>query len=128
MSLFFFLRRKRGPDKQMGCQADISGTLNGTALGRGIHQFREVIENGRRHAAGLPAMYHARLITLHVGGKVTDDLDKEIAVDLVYLGFQKAPYLLQEGRGAEKGYFKELAENPWKWHRMRPPGPTALAL
>lgn len=44
-------------------------------------------------------MYHARLITLHVGGEVTDDLDKEIAVDLVYLGFQNAPYLLQEGRG-----------------------------
>lgn len=76
-------RRKCGPDEQMGCQADISGTLSGTALERGIHQFTEVIGNGRRRAAGLPALYHARLITYHLGSKVTDDLDKEIAVDLV---------------------------------------------
>lgn len=110
--VFFLRRRKHGPDEQMGCQADISGTFSGTALERGIHQFTEVIENGRRHAAGLPALYHARLITYHLGSKVTDDLDKEIAVDLVYLDFCNAFYPLEEGRGAEYGCCKELAENP----------------
>lgn len=112
--LFFFLRRRKcSPDKQMGCQADISGTLSGTALERGIHQFTEVIENGRRHAAGLPALYHARLIAYHPGSKVTDDLDKEIAVVLVYLDFHNAFYPLEEEeRGAEYGCYKKLAENP----------------
>lgn len=74
----------------MGCQADISGALSATALERRIHQFTEVIENGRRHATGLPALYHARLITHHPGSKVTDELDKEIAVDLVHLDFHNA--------------------------------------
>lgn len=122
--VFFFLRRKRGPDEQMGCQADISGTLSGTALERGIHQFTEVIENGRRHAGGLPALYHARLITYHLGSEVADDLDREIAVDLVYLDFHDAFYPLEEGRGAEYGCCKELAENPLSETQ----GPAALAL
>lgn len=55
-------------------------TLGGTALERGIHQFTEVIGNGRRHTTGLPALYLAGLITSHPGCKVTDGLDKEIAV------------------------------------------------
>ena len=108
----------------MGCQADTSGTLSGTALERGIHQFTEVIENGRRHAAGLPALYHARLITYHPGSKVTDDLDKEIAVNVVYLDFHDAFYLLEEGRGAEDDCCKELAENPLS----KTLGPAAPAL
>lgn len=82
----------------MGCQADISGTLSETALERGIHQFTEVIGNGRRYAAGLPAVYHARLITNHLGSKVTDSLDKEIAVDLVYLDFHNTFYPPEEER------------------------------
>lgn len=96
----------------MGCQADISGTVSGTALERGIHRFTEVIENGRRHAAGLPALSHARLITYHLGRKVTDDFDEEIAVDLVYLDFRNEFYPLEEGKGAEYDCCKELAENP----------------
>lgn len=99
----FFLRRKHGPDEQMGCQADISGTLGGTALERGIHQFTEVTGNGRRHTTGLPALYLAGLITSHPGSEVTDGLDKEIAVSRVYLDFHNTFYPLEEGRGAEHG-------------------------
>lgn len=101
---FFFLRRRKyGPDKQMGCQADISGTLGGTALERGIHQFTEVIGNGRRHTTGLAALYLAALITSHSGSKVTDGLDKEISVSRVYLDFHSAFYPLEESRGADCG-------------------------
>lgn len=87
----------------MGCQADISGTLGGTALERGIHQFTEVIGNGRRHSTGLAALYLAGLITSHPGSQVTDGLDKEIAVSRVYLDFHNAFYPLEKGREAECG-------------------------
>lgn len=108
---FFLRRRKHGPDKQMGCRADIGGTFRGTALERGIHQLAEVIENGRRQAAGLPAACQARLMMCRPGSKVTDDLDKDTAVDPLYLDFHNAFYPLEEGRGAE-GLSKELAGNP----------------
>lgn len=78
-------------------------TLGGTALERGIHQFTEVIGNGRRHTTGLPALYLAGLITSHPGCEVTDGLDKEIAVSRVYLDFHNAFYPLEEERGAECG-------------------------
>lgn len=85
----------------MGCQADISGTLGGTALEREIHQFTEVIGNGTRHTTGLPALYLAGLITSHPGSEVTDGLDKEITFRQVYLDFHNAFYPWKEGRGAE---------------------------
>lgn len=110
--VFFLRRRKHGPDKQMGCQADISGTLGGTALERGIHQFTEVIGNGRRHTTGLPALYLAELITSHPGSEVTDGLDKEIAVSGVYLGFHNTFYPLEEGRGAVWLFVRNWLETP----------------
>lgn len=110
---FFFLRRrKHGPDKQMGCQADISGTLGGTALERGICQFTEVIGNGRRHSTGLPALYLAGLITSHPGSEVTDGLDKEIAVSRVYLDFHNAFYPLEKEKGAVWLFVRNWLETP----------------
>jgi len=121
VTVLFLRRRERGPDEQMGCQADISGRLSGTALERGIHQSTEVTEKGRRRAAGLPALYHARLITHHLGSKVTADLDKELAVDLAYLDFHDAFLHWRRAEGLSTAVVRNWLKTLWARPRVQLP-------